>query len=119
MGIASLIPGCVMALTIVETTVMNLVVLVRTKNSVATTRNVFPTRGPVTARMTARMVVTKHLVKVKAKIIMQGQEVTQNTNLMIQSQNETALMCVCSVNLRRCRISLRQWASLYFPCVDL
>ena len=72
MGTASLTPGCVMALTIVEITVTNLTVLVRTKNSVATTQNVFPTHGPVTARMTARTAVTKHLVTVIVKIILQG-----------------------------------------------
>ena len=86
MGTASLTRGCVMALTIVAITVMNLVVLVRTKNSVATTRNVFPTRGPVTARMTAKMAVTKHLVKVTVKTILQGEEETQSTSLLFQRE---------------------------------
>ena len=86
MGTALPTRGCVMALTTVETTVMNLVVPVRTKNSAATTRNVFLTRGPVTARMTVRMAVTKYLVKVKVKVIPQGREEMQNTSFIFHTE---------------------------------
>ena len=70
METVSLTRGCVMALTTVEIIVMSLFVLVWTKSFVATTQNVFPTRGPVTVRMTVGMEVMKSLVKVTFKILL-------------------------------------------------
>ena len=79
METVSLTRGCVMALTTVETIVMSLFVLVWTKSSVATTRNVFPIRGPVTARMTVGMEVMKSHVKVTVKILLRRQQVKSQT----------------------------------------